>query len=66
MNNRDIEWRRKKLEQFRESLESGQMNAVREILPDRVIEQSGSLAKARKRLPLEVWEHLHSWDAPIF
>ena len=107
MNNKGIEWRRKKLEQFREQLESGQMNAVREILPDRVIEQicedcqyyfrtrlltplvtvfhmisagisregsfrsawqlsgqaeqSGSLAKARKRLPLEVWDHLHSW-----
>ena len=107
MNNRNIELRRKKLEQFREQLESGQMNAVREMLPNGVIEQicedcqyyfrtrlltplvtvfhmisagisregsfrsawqlngqaeqSGSLAKARKRLPLEVWERLHGW-----
>lgn len=107
MNNRDIEWRGKKLEQIRQELESGQMNAVREMLPNQVIteicedcqyyfrtrlltplvtvfhmisagisregsfrsawqlngqaEQSGSLAKARKRLPLEVWEQLHFW-----
>ena len=39
MNNRNIELRRKKLEQFREQLESGQMNAVREMLPNGVIEQ---------------------------
>lgn len=107
MNNRDIEWRKKKLEQIRKQLESGQLNAVREILPDRVIGQicedcqyyfrtrlltplvtvfhmisagisregsfrsawhlngqtgqSGSLAKARKRLPLQVWERIHFW-----
>lgn len=107
MNNRDIEWRKKKLEQVREQLESGQLNAVREILPDHVIEQicaecqyyfrarlltplvvifhmisagisregsfrsawhlnghigqSGSLAKARKRLPLEIWKRMHGW-----
>ena len=107
MNSRDIEWRKKKLEQIREQLESGQLNAVRELLPDRVIQkacedcqyyfrtrlltplvtifhmigagisregsfqsawhlsgqtrQSGSLAKARKRLPLKVWEGIHGW-----
>ncbi len=107
MNNKHIEWRQRKLEEFRQQLESGQMNAVREMLPDEVIkqickdcryyfrtrlltplvtvfhmisagisregsfrsawhlngqaEQSGSLAKARMRLPLEVWERLHLW-----
>lgn len=107
MNNKDIEWRRRKLEQIREQLESGQLNAVRELLPDRVIQQicedcqyyfrtrlltplvtvfhmisaginregsfrsawhlngqtgqSGSLAKARKRLPLQVWQRIDSW-----
>jgi len=39
MNNRDIEWRGKKLEEFRQQLESGQMNAVREMLPDHVIKE---------------------------
>ena len=107
MNNRDIEWRRKKLEQERKKMESGQLNALRELLPNSVIEQiceecayefrtrlltplviifhtigagisregsfqsawhlagqngqSGSLAKGRQRLPLEIWERLHEW-----
>lgn len=107
MNNRSIEWRKKKLEEIREQLESGQLNAVRELLPNRVIQkvcedcqyyfrtrlltplvtifhmigagisregsfqsawhlsgqtrQSGSLAKARKRLPLQVWGGIHEW-----
>ncbi len=107
MNNRNIEWRKKKLEEIREQLESGQLNAVRELLPNRVVqticedcqyyfrtrlltplvtvfhmisaaisregsfqsawhlngqtEQSGSLAKARKRLPLKVWEGIDQW-----
>lgn len=107
MNNRDIEWRRQKLEQERKKLESGQLNALRELLPNSAIEsiceictydfrtrlltplvtllhmlsagisregsfqsawhlagqtgQSGSLAKSRQRLPLEVWERLHEW-----
>lgn len=107
MNNRDIEWRGEKLEQERKKLESGQLNALRELLPNSVIEeiceecvydfrerlltplvtifhminagisregsfqsawhlagqngQSGSLAKSRQRLPLEIWERLHEW-----
>lgn len=107
MNNRDIEWRRKKLEEKRRGLESGQLNALRELLPNDVIlkicedsqyyfrnrllsplviifhmisaamsregsfqsawhlsGQSGrsdSLAKARKRLPLEIWIQLDKW-----
>lgn len=107
MNNKDIEWRKGKLEQMREDLESGQLNAMRELIPNEVIEeicetcgydfrmrlltplvtifqmiqtglsrdgsfqsawhlngqagQSGSLAKARKRLPMEVWVELHKW-----
>ncbi len=107
MNNRDIEWRKKKLEGKRRELESGQLNALRELLPNDVIlkicedsqyyfrnrllsplviifhmistamsregsfqsawhlsGQSGgsdSLAKARKRLPLEIWTQLDKW-----
>lgn len=107
MNSRDIEWRKRKLEENREQLESGQLNAVRELLPNSVIKeacedcqyyfrtrlltplvvvfhmigagisregsfqsawqlsgqagQSGSLAKARRRLPLEVWQRIHGW-----
>lgn len=107
MNNKDIEWRKEKLKQSREILESGQLNAIRELLPNQIIiqicedceyyfrtrlltplvvvfhmisagisregsfrsawdlngqtGQSGSLAKARKRLPLIVWQRIHSW-----
>lgn len=107
MDNKTIEWRKRKLEQNREQLESGQLNAVRELLPNEIIlricedckyyfrtrlltplvvvfhmigagisregsfrsawhlngqvGKSGSLAKARKRLPLEVWEGIHGW-----
>lgn len=107
MNNKHIEWRRKKLEQQREEIESGQLNALREMLPNEVIKQaceessyyfrtrllsplvivmhmiaagisregsfqsawhlagqtgqSGSLAKGRKRLPLEVWLRIDKW-----
>ncbi|MBI4398700.1 MAG: IS4 family transposase [Candidatus Omnitrophica bacterium] len=107
MNNRDIEWRRKKLEGVREQIESGQLNALRELLPNEIIQQicedsahyfrtrlltplatifhmistgisrdgsfqsawqfngqsgkSGSLAKARRRLPLVVWQRLDQW-----
>lgn len=39
MNNKDIEWRKKKLKQIREQIESGQLNAVRELLPNHVIQQ---------------------------
>lgn len=107
MNNRDIEWRREKLKQEREKLESGQLNALRELLPDEVLQEiceechyefrnrmltplvtifhmisaglsrdgsfrsawqvngqsgrSGSLAKARQRLPWDVWQKLDQW-----
>jgi len=107
MNSRDIEWRREKLEEKRRELESGQLNALRELLPNRIIAQickdcqyyfrvrlltplvtifhmissamsrdgsfqsawhlngesgkSGALAKARKRLPLCIWQRLHEW-----
>ncbi len=98
---------RKKLKEKRERLESTQLNAVRELLPDHAIKQicedseyyfrsrlltplvtifhmlgaaisregsfqsawhnigetgkSDSLSRARKRLPVEVWERLHDW-----
>lgn len=107
MNNKIIEWKRKKLEQMRYGLESKQLNALRDLLSNDVIEKicddsayyfrtrlltplvtifhmigtamnrdgsfqsswhfngqsgkSGSLAKARKRLPIAVWEQLHQW-----
>ena len=107
MNNRDIEWRREKLKQEREKLESGQLTALRELLPDAVLQEiceechyefrsrlltplvtifhmisagisrdgsfrsawqlngqsgrSGSLAKARQRLPQVVWRRLDQW-----
>lgn len=39
MNNKNIDWRKKKLKEIREQLESGQMNAVRELLPNDAIQQ---------------------------
>src|SRR3989338_2836674 len=39
MNNKDIEWRSKKLEQARKEIEGGQLNALRELLPDEVIRE---------------------------
>lgn len=107
MNNKDIEWRRIKLKEKRQVLEAGQWNALRELLPNEIIEKvceecqyyfrvrllsplvvifhmigagihreksfqsawhlmgqsgkSGSLSKARQRLPLEVWQRLDNW-----
>ncbi|OHC01518.1 MAG: hypothetical protein A2Z57_02290 [Planctomycetes bacterium RIFCSPHIGHO2_12_39_6] len=107
MNNKHIEWRKKKLEEIRQQIESGQLNALRELLPNdeiyRICQecqydfrtrlltplvtifhvlsaaisrdasfqsawhlsgqhgQSGALSKARKRLPLEVWNELDEW-----
>jgi hypothetical protein len=104
MNNKEIEWRKRKLEQEKRNLQSGQLNGFRELLPDELIYEmcresdydfrdrrftpvvtvfhmisagihregsfqsawhmagqsgaSGSLAKCRKRLPLEVWKKL--------
>jgi len=40
MNNRNIEWRRKKLKQFREEINGGQLNSLREMLPKAVIEEA--------------------------
>lgn len=39
MNNKDIEWRRKKLEGERQKLESEQWNSLRQLLPNDVIER---------------------------
>ncbi len=107
MDNKHIEWRKKKLEDFRHRIESGQLNAFRELLPNEVIQQacedcqyffrsrlftplatvfhmigsamtrdgsfqsawhmsgqsgqSGALARARKRLPLAVWQKINEW-----
>lgn len=107
MSNKSIEKRKRKLNTLREELISGQLNAVRELLPNEAIEKicqeagyyfrarllcplvtifhmigaaisrdgsfqsswhlsaqtgsSGSLAKARKRLPSSIWQRLHQW-----
>lgn len=107
ISNKHIEWRKKKLEDFRCKLESGQLNALRELLPNKVIEQAcedsqfyfrtrlltplvtvfhmigaaltkegsfqsawhltgqsgrtGALARARKRVSVEVWERIGKW-----
>ncbi len=53
MNNRDIEWHSKKLEQVREEIESGQLSGQ--------CGRSEVLSEARKRLSLEVWDKLHGW-----
>jgi IS4 transposase len=107
MRYQSIEKKRRKLKAMREKIESGQLNALRELLTQETIEQicqevgyyfrsrllsplviifhmigaaisrdgsfqsswqlngqagqSGSLAKARKRLPLSIWKRLHQW-----
>jgi len=39
MNNRDIEWQSQKLEQLREEIECGQLNGLRQLLPNEAIER---------------------------
>ncbi len=109
LDNYSIGHRKKKLKEVRRRLESSQLNAVRELLPDSTIKgiceecgyyfrtrlltplvtifhmvaaaisregsfqsawhnigetgRSDSLSRARKRLPLEVWEGLAQWTA---
>jgi len=62
MNNRDIEWRGKKLEQFRGEIESGQLNALRELLPDEVVrqicEECGYYFRTRLLTPLATIFHM--------
>ena len=64
MNNRDIEWRSKKLEQFRREIESGQLNALRELMPDEVIRQicedCGYYFRTRLLTPLVTIFHMLS------
>lgn len=64
MNNKDIEWRGKKLEQVREEIESGQLNALRELLPDEVIreicEDCGYYFRTRLLTPLVTIFHMIS------
>lgn len=62
MNNRDIEWRRKKLESMREEIECGQLNALRELLPNEVIEsiceEASYYFRARLLTPLATIFHM--------
>ena len=62
MNNQDIEWKRKKLESMRGEIESGQLNALRELLPDEAIwqicEDSGYCFRTRLLTPLVTIFHM--------
>src|SRR3989338_271136 len=62
MNNKDIEWKRKKLESMRKEIESGQLNALRELLPDEAIrqicEESGYYFRTRLLTPLVTVFHM--------
>ena len=62
MNNRDIEWHGKKLEQLRGEIESGQLNALRGLLPDEVIRQicedCGYYFRTRLLTPLATIFHM--------
>ena len=64
MNNRDIEWRSKKLEEIRREIESGQLNALRELLPDEAIRQvcedGGYYFRTRLLTPLVTIFHMLS------
>ena len=64
MNNKDIEWRSKKLERLREEIESGQLNALREMIPDDVIrelcEDCGYYFRTRLLTPLTTVFHMVS------
>jgi Transposase DDE domain len=64
MNNKDIEWRGKKLEQVREEIESGQLNGLRELLPNGVIkgicEECGYYFRTRLLTPLITIFHMIS------
>jgi hypothetical protein len=67
MNNRDIEWRRKKLERIRHELESGQMNAIRQLVSNEVIEQicEDHHYEYRKRLLTPIVTVFHMISAAI-
>ena len=64
MNNKDIEWRSKKLERVREEIESGQLNALRELIPDDVIrglcDDCGYYFRTRLLTPLTTIFHMIS------
>lgn len=64
MNNKDIEWRGKKLEPVREEIERGQLNSLRELLPDEVIrgicEECGYYFRTRLLTPLVTIFHMIS------
>lgn len=64
MNNKDIVWRGKKLEQVREEIESGQLNALRGLLPDEVVreicEECGYYFRTRLLTPLVTIFHMIS------
>ncbi len=64
MTNRDIEWKQKKLEHMRQEIESGQLNALRELLPNETIRQicedCGYYFRTRLLTPLVTIFHMIS------
>lgn len=64
MNNKDIEWRREKLKEEKIKLESGQLNAVRELLTNEVIlkvcEDCHYYFRSRLLTPLVIVFHMLS------
>lgn len=67
MNNKSIDWRKKKLKQIREEIESGQLNALRELVPNQTIEElcEAHGYRFRKRLMSPVTTILHMVNAAI-
>lgn len=64
MTNRDIEWKERKLEHMRHEIESGQLNAFRELIPDNVIrklcDDCGYYFRTRLLTPLATIFHMIS------
>jgi len=62
MNNKHIEWRGKKLKQLREEIECGQLNGLRQLLPNDVIGQickdCGHYFRTRLLTPLATIFHM--------
>ncbi len=67
MDNKNIEWRKKKLKQLREEIESGQLNALRELVPNQMIDDlcEASGYRFRKRLLSPLITILHMVSAAL-
>lgn len=67
MDNKNIEWRKKKLKQLRDEIESGQLNALRELLPNQTIDDLCEAAgyRFRKRLLSPLTTIMHMVNAAL-